>query len=91
MKFDRTRVPEVWNALFRYVFLFTFPFPLLALNPRPNSSLRLWESRKAWPLTFSEIYEGLDGVSSGLKAIEDRKTWGKAIVRIKEDDGGAKL
>lgn len=52
---------------------------------------RLWESKKALPLVYSKIYYGLEGVSAGLKAIEDRETWGKATVRIRDDTPSPKL
>lgn len=54
-------------------------------------SRRLWESKKALPLVYSKIYYGLEGVSAGLKAIEDRETWGKATVRIRDDVPSPKL
>ena len=37
------------------------------------------------PVVFSEVYP-LERVSECLKALEERKTWGKAIIRIRPDD-----
>jgi len=45
----------------------------------------LWETNKCTPVVYSEVYRGLEGVSQGLVAIENRETWGKAVVRIRED------
>jgi NADPH2:quinone reductase len=39
------------------------------------------------PVTFEPIYHGLDSVSSGLVDIEKRKTWGKAVVRVRNEGG----
>ncbi|KAH7339535.1 NAD(P)-binding protein [Rhizoctonia solani] len=51
----------------------------------------LFESGKVKPVVFSEVYQGLEQVSSGLEALEQRKTWGKAIVQIKPGPKIAKL
>lgn len=41
------------------------------------------------PLVYQPVYEGLDKVPQGLVDIEGRKTWGKAVVQVK-DEGKAK-
>ncbi|CAE7099868.1 unnamed protein product [Rhizoctonia solani] len=51
----------------------------------------LFESGKVKPIVFSEVYQGLEQVSAGLEALEQRKTWGKAIVQIKPGPKIAKL
>ncbi|GAB1521411.1 hypothetical protein RhiTH_004506 [Rhizoctonia solani] len=51
----------------------------------------LFESGKVKPVVFSEVYQGLEQVSVGLEALEQRKTWGKAIVQIKPGPKIAKL
>ncbi|CAE6448982.1 unnamed protein product [Rhizoctonia solani] len=51
----------------------------------------LFESGKVKPVVFSEVYQGLEQVSAGLAALEQRKTWGKAIVQIKPGPKIAKL
>lgn len=38
------------------------------------------------PYTFDKLYDGLDKVPEGLGDIENRKTWGKAIVQVVKDD-----
>ncbi|KAF8739812.1 NAD-P-binding protein, partial [Rhizoctonia solani] len=52
---------------------------------------QLFESGKVKPVVFSEVYQGLEQVSVGLEALEQRKTWGKAIVQIKPGPKIAKL
>ena len=37
------------------------------------------------PVIYTETYP-LEKVADGLRALEARKTWGKAIVRVKQDD-----
>ncbi|KDN46199.1 hypothetical protein RSAG8_04426, partial [Rhizoctonia solani AG-8 WAC10335] len=51
----------------------------------------LFESGRVKPVVFSEVYQGLEQVSAGLEALEQRKTWGKAIVQIKPGPKIAKL
>lgn len=53
-----------------------------------NSTYSLFASERVKPVVYSEVYK-LDDLAAGLRALEERKTWGKAIVRIREDDGGA--
>ncbi|EJD02968.1 alcohol dehydrogenase [Fomitiporia mediterranea MF3/22] len=48
--------------------------------------ISLFESGRVKPVVYSEIYD-LTNLAAGLRAIEERKTWGKAIVRVREDDG----
>ncbi|KAK7057164.1 hypothetical protein R3P38DRAFT_2839650 [Favolaschia claudopus] len=56
--------------------------------------LDLLVSRKVSPpVVYREVYT-LNSLADGLHALETRKTWGKAILRVKEDDtqaGKAKL
>lgn len=47
--------------------------------------LELFASKRIVPTVFDHIYEGLDSVPQGLKDLAERKTWGKAIVRIRAD------
>ncbi len=39
------------------------------------------------PAIYSTIYQGPESVAQGLADLEGRKTWGKAVVRIRGDDG----
>ncbi|TDL26269.1 alcohol dehydrogenase [Rickenella mellea] len=50
--------------------------------------IELFESDRVKPVTYSEVFP-LENLAAGLDAIEKRKTWGKAIVRIREEDGSA--
>ncbi len=52
---------------------------------------RLWETKKCMPVVYPEVFQGLEGVPQGLIAIENRETWGKAVVRIREENPSAKL
>jgi len=38
------------------------------------------------PAVFEKIYEGLESVPQGLKDLAERKTWGKAVVRVRPND-----
>ena len=49
--------------------------------------LALFSSRKLVPLVYDQLYEGLDSISEGLHDLETRKTWGKAVVQVRRDDG----
>lgn len=55
-----------------------------------HSILRsLFSSGRATPVMYTEIYP-LERLTDGLAALERRETWGKAVVRIK-DEKNAKL
>lgn len=47
---------------------------------------RLFESGKVKPVIYDRIWK-LEEMPEGLRALEDRSTWGKAIVRVREDSG----
>ncbi|KAK7053299.1 hypothetical protein VNI00_003925 [Paramarasmius palmivorus] len=51
--------------------------------------LELFKSKRVKPIVYSEIYP-LEKISEALAALEHRKTWGKAVVRVREDDSRAK-
>ncbi len=36
---------------------------------------------------YDNVYDGVEEIQQGLKDLEERKTWGKAVVRIRKDDG----
>jgi len=38
-------------------------------------------------VTYTEIYK-LEQLADGLAALEKRQTWGKAVVRVKEETTG---
>ncbi|KAJ7901865.1 NAD(P)-binding protein [Mycena olivaceomarginata] len=45
----------------------------------------LTSGRVSPPVVYKDVYT-LDTLGDGLHALETRKTWGKAVVRVKEDD-----
>lgn len=47
-------------------------------------SSSLFASNRVKPVTFTEVYS-LDEVTKGLAALERRETWGKAVVRVKQE------
>ncbi|KAF8906523.1 hypothetical protein CPB84DRAFT_1769991 [Gymnopilus junonius] len=51
--------------------------------------LSMFASAQVKPVIFTEIYK-LERLVDGLGALEDRKTWGKAIVRVREEKPGRK-
>ena len=46
--------------------------------------MRLFKEKKLDPAVFDKVYDGLEYVSEGLDDLEKRKTWGKAIVRVRK-------
>jgi len=56
-----------------------------------NALFTMWETKKAVPIMYSEVFRGLEGIAKGLKAIEDRETWGKVSVRLRDEDLFLKL
>ena len=65
------------------------PAPTLTISFFMGS--RLFESKRAAPVMYSEVFHGLESIPRGLQAIESRKSWGKIAVRLREDDAVAKL
>ena len=51
---------------------------------------RLLESGSLQPVVYNEQFT-LEQVSEALVALEQRKTWGKAILTVREEDGQARL
>ncbi|KIK01424.1 hypothetical protein K443DRAFT_678425 [Laccaria amethystina LaAM-08-1] len=47
--------------------------------------LDLFASNRVKPVTFTEVYS-LDEVTNGLAALERRETWGKAVVRVNQEN-----
>ncbi|KAK1218479.1 hypothetical protein PQX77_018805 [Marasmius sp. AFHP31] len=47
--------------------------------------LEIFGSGKLKPVVYSEVYP-YERLSDALSALEHRKTWGKVIVRVREDD-----
>ena len=39
-------------------------------------------------MVYPTIYS-LETIPQGLKEIEDRKTWGKAVVKVRNEDGSS--
>lgn len=50
--------------------------------------LTLIAQGKLQPTVYEKVYEGIGGVPGGLDDIEGRKTWGKAVVRIRREEKG---
>ena len=52
--------------------------------------LALFASGRLKPVVYDGRYT-LDTLARGLQDLEDRKTWGKVVVRVREPTGRAKL
>ncbi|KAF9029022.1 NAD(P)-binding protein [Hymenopellis radicata] len=52
--------------------------------------LELFASGRAKPVTYTEVYT-LDTIKDGLAALENRKTWGKAVVQVRKEIVRGKL
>jgi NADPH2:quinone reductase len=48
--------------------------------------LEMFSSGKMKPILYDPIYDGLENVSTGLIDLENRKTWGKGVIRIAKSD-----
>jgi len=51
--------------------------------------LDLFASGRVKPVVYTEVWP-LESTADGLAALEKRKTWGKAVVRIRQDDGSVR-
>ncbi|CAO1636344.1 unnamed protein product [Parajaminaea phylloscopi] len=51
-----------------------------------NSLLELFAQKKIKPTVFEKIYQGLESLPEGLKDLAERKTWGKAVVRVRSEN-----
>ncbi|KAF8313098.1 alcohol dehydrogenase [Clavulina sp. PMI_390] len=56
-----------------------------------DALFEMWESKKTVPIVYTTVFKGLEGVGKGLKAIENRETWGKVAVHLRDEDPSAKL
>lgn len=48
-----------------------------------NALLDLFAQKRIKPTVFEKVYQGLESLPEGLKDLSERKTWGKAVVRVK--------
>lgn len=55
-----------------------------------GSLLELIRQGRLRPAVFDRVYEGLDDLTTGLTDLSTRKTWGKAVLRLRRDGSGAK-
>jgi len=46
--------------------------------------MKLVEDGKIRPVIYKEDYWGLETVSRALEDVRERKTWGRAVIRISE-------
>lgn len=43
-------------------------------------------SGKVVPAIYEPVYDGLESVGQGLDDLDKRKVWGRAVVRVRQDD-----
>lgn len=48
---------------------------------------RVWSSKNTKPVVYTTIYP-LEDMAKGLDALANRQTWGKVIVRVKNEGNG---
>jgi len=53
-----------------------------------QEAMALLSSGKLKPVVYDPIYDGLEQTGQALLDLEGRKTWGKAVVRVRRDGGG---
>jgi hypothetical protein len=77
---DTEIIPTVWEGLFSYVFV-------IMQSPKLDEYeyFRLFASGNIRPITYDKVYT-LEHVTEGLMALEKRETWGKVIIRVREDE-----
>jgi NADPH2:quinone reductase len=44
-------------------------------------------SGKLVPMIYDDVYDGLEDLVRGLGDLENRKVWGKAVVRVRTEKG----
>jgi NADPH2:quinone reductase len=49
--------------------------------------LALLSSGTIFPVLYEPVYEGLDSVARALVDLEERRTWGKGVIRVRKDEG----
>jgi hypothetical protein len=84
LEHETTRIPIVWKDVLGYVPYLGY---IQMLADEPSSMMA---SGRIKPVVFSDVYP-LEKIKDGLAALEARKTWGKAVVRVKEEMVGCKL
>lgn len=47
--------------------------------------LDLLSTGKLKPILYDKTYDGLEKVSEGLQDLENRKTWGKGVIRVRQN------
>ncbi|GBE81072.1 Quinone oxidoreductase-like protein [Sparassis crispa] len=57
------------------------------IPPVWKALLGLFASGRATPVVYTEVFP-LERLSDGLSALEQRKTWGKVVVRVRDDELG---
>ena len=48
----------------------------------------LFTSGRLRPIIYEPIYEGLENVSTALTDLDERKIWGKGVVRVRSETEG---
>lgn len=71
-------VPSVYKTVIRQVCLFASAVSC------SHSGSSMLQSGKVTPVIYPEVYP-LERLSDGLVTLENRGTWGKAIVRVKDE------
>ena len=66
-------------------FILTERDPLHALEVIRSLS-ELFSSGRLRPILYEPIYEGLESVSRALTDLDDRKIWGKGVVRVRKEE-----
>ncbi|KAI5479950.1 zinc-binding alcohol dehydrogenase [Pseudohyphozyma bogoriensis] len=56
-----------------------------------KETLELFKQKKVKSIPYKVIYDGLDKVPEGLRALGARETWGKVVVRVRKEEGKSKL
>ncbi|GFZ44113.1 hypothetical protein JCM24511_01834 [Saitozyma sp. JCM 24511] len=52
-----------------------------------NEVMSLLSSGKVVPILYEPVYDGLESVTQALADLEGRKTWGKAVIRVRREQG----
>lgn len=53
--------------------------------------LDLLSQKRLSPVVYDKQYNGLEEIAGGLDDLEKRRTWGKAVVKLRDDAATAKL
>lgn len=50
-----------------------------------SALLEMFAEKKVQPTIYNKQYKGLESLAEALQDLSQRKTWGKAVVRVRDE------